>query len=393
MTDEQPPATVSAEVPSRSRRLRRRTSDRVIAGVAGGVADYLNVDPLLLRAGFAGLMIFGGAGLVLYVVAWFLIPAQGRDESIVENVLGRIGLRFGRLGIAILVFLAVVVTGGWLSGYGPGQRFRDAVLLGAAVIALGIVLLRWREVPRGLRSPTGAVPAATPDSATGAEVPEAAGRTAGVTAANPAESRPRERSPLGWYVVAAALVAVGVLALVGNAPGVHVALGQYPGAVLAVLGIGLIVGAWWGRARLLILLGLLLLPAAVAAAFVSVPLDGGIGDVEFRPRTLGELRSEYRLLAGDLRLDLTDLGAGDAPVSITASVGIGRLIVVVPADARVEIEAKVKGGGLSLFGNRQIGTGLGDRVERSTGAGTQLILNLETGIGGVLVEALPPDGE
>ena len=60
------------------RLLRRRTSDRVLGGVAGGLGDYFNIDPLLVRIGFVGLMIFGGAGLVLYVVAWLLIPAEGQ---------------------------------------------------------------------------------------------------------------------------------------------------------------------------------------------------------------------------------------------------------------------------------------------------------------------------
>ncbi len=399
MTDEQPPATVSAEVPTGSRRLRRRTSDRVIAGVAGGVADYLNVDPLLLRAGFAGLMIFGGAGLVLYVVAWLLIPPAGREESVVEGALSRLGLGFGRLGMAVLVFIGIGAVGAWLAGYGQNQ-WRDGALFAVVIVVLGIVLLRWGDVPRAPRSPAAAVPAATPDSATaatpdsatGAGAPEAAGWATGLAAASPAGSRPRERSPLGWYVVAAALVAVGALALVGNVPGLRVSPGQYFGAGLAVVGLGLAVGAWWGRARLLILLGLLLLPVAVAAAFVSVPLDGGIGDLEFRPQALGELRGDYRLLAGDLRLDLTDLRVGAAPVSVAASVGIGRLIVVVPEDARVQIEAKVNGGGLSLFGNRQVGTGLGDRVERRSGGAAQLVLNLEAGIGGVVVEAAGAGG-
>ena len=45
------------------------------------MADYLNVDPLLIRAGFAALMIFGGAGLVLYVVGWLLIPLEQRNDD------------------------------------------------------------------------------------------------------------------------------------------------------------------------------------------------------------------------------------------------------------------------------------------------------------------------
>src|SRR4029079_12309570 len=63
------------------RLLRRRNSDRVLGGVAGGLGDYFNVDPLLIRIGFVGLMIFGGAGLVLYVVAWLLTPAEGQEAS------------------------------------------------------------------------------------------------------------------------------------------------------------------------------------------------------------------------------------------------------------------------------------------------------------------------
>ena len=62
------------------RHLRRRTNDRVIGGVAGGLGDYFNVDPLLIRIGFVGLIIFGGAGLVLYLVAWLLVPAEGQDK-------------------------------------------------------------------------------------------------------------------------------------------------------------------------------------------------------------------------------------------------------------------------------------------------------------------------
>jgi phage shock protein PspC (stress-responsive transcriptional regulator) len=392
VTTEQPQGTLSADRATEARRLRRRTSDRVIGGVAGGLADYLNVDPLLLRAGFAGLMIFGGAGLFLYVVAWLLIPVQGREDSIVENLLARLRLRFGNLGMAILIFLGVVLAGGWLTGEGPGIRLRDAALLAVAIIVFGIVLLRWGEGPRGPRALDGTTPLATPDSATRAGAQEPALWTRGMTSARPAESRPRERSPLGWHVAAAALVAVGLLALVNNAPGLHVALGQYLGAALAVLGIGLIVGAWWGRARLLIPLGVLLLPVAVTAAFVNVPLDGGIGDHEFRPQTLGELRGEYRLAGGEMRLDLTDLSAGGSPVSVKASVGIGLLVVVVPDDARIELDARVGGGRLSLFGNRQTGTGLGDRVERLSGEGAHLVLNLETGIGEVLVQVATPDG-
>jgi phage shock protein PspC (stress-responsive transcriptional regulator) len=391
MTSEPSEATHAAEMPAESRRLRRRTRDRVIGGVAAGLADHLNIDPLLVRAGFVGLMIFGGAGLALYVVAWLVIPELGRDDSIVEDLLARFGLR-GNAGMAILVFLGVVVAGAWLSGYGPGQRFREVALLGVAIIALGSLLVRGSAMASRPRSHVATAAAPEPVSAPGSEPGQPIAWSGTSAEARRAEARPREPSPLGWYVLAAALVAVGVLAIVGNVIGVHVAPGQYFGVALAVVGLGLVVGAWWGRARPLILLGLLILPVAVAAAFVNVPLDGGIGDLAFRPQSLGEVRGEYRLAGGDLRLDLSDLKAGGAPVTVTASVGVGRLTIVVTDDAAVELDARVAGGELRLFGNQQTGTGLGDRVERLSGAGAHLVLHLEAGIGSVVVEAAGTGG-
>src|SRR5712691_5489179 len=103
--------------------LRRRSNDRVIGGVAGGLGDYFNIDPLLVRIGFVGLMIFGGAGLVLYVVAWLLIPAGGHDTSTVESLIGRLGLTPRRIGWIALVLVIVILisntpVGGPLDGSG-----------------------------------------------------------------------------------------------------------------------------------------------------------------------------------------------------------------------------------------------------------------------------------
>jgi len=409
MTSDGPRTTPSAERASQARRLRRRTVDRVIAGVAAGLGDYLNVDPLLVRAGFAGLMILGGAGLVLYVAAWLLIPAEGHPISIAEGTFHAFVARSGRLGIAVLVFIAVVAAGALLTGRGQNQ-WRDGALFAVAMVAVGLILLRWGEGARG-SGPATAVPGPpmstlpgtgsanleTLDVAGGDATSWGAPSAPGVSgsweeAALPVHPQARERSPLGWYVMAASLLAVGVLAVIGNAPGLEVTPGQYLGAVLAVIGIGLVVGAWWGRARLLILLALLITPVAVGAAFVSVPLDGGLGTQSFRPQTIGELRADYRLAGGTLRLDLTAIDPGAAPVTITSSVGVGKLTVVVPDAARLTLDARVAGGDLSVFGNRQTGTGLADRVDRADGAGPTFVLHLEVGIGAVVVETAQQDG-
>lgn len=411
------------------RRLRRRPADRVIGGVAGGLADYLNIDPLLVRASFVGLMLFGGAGLVLYVVSWLLIPAGGRDRSIVQDwfawLSSRLGNRTAILAVLVLALVAFWLAGeaqpclvyldevpytgqcvdrgyGWFSGF-ELVGLRNAGLIAIAIIVTGFLVLRWRDgsgrppggagVAASWSAPADATeasgPARTVDSGRGTAPLNDASRLGAPSVPSPwvAPARvPRPWSPLGWYALAAALVAVGVLAIVGNLPGLRVGLGQYFGAGLSVLGLGLVVGAWWGRARLLIAMGVVLLPFAVTAAFINVPLAGGYGEQTFHPQTVGELRPEYRLAVGEIYLDLTGLDSAE-PITVSASVGVGRLIVLVRDDARLTVDARVSGGRISLLGGRQVGTGLADRVERAMGTGPLIVLTLESGIGQVLVES------
>ena len=68
---EAPPATTSRP------RLVRSQTDRRIAGVCGGLADYFDVDPTIVRLTWVVLSIVAGAvvfGVIAYVVAWFIIP-------------------------------------------------------------------------------------------------------------------------------------------------------------------------------------------------------------------------------------------------------------------------------------------------------------------------------
>lgn len=61
--------------PASYRQLRRSRSDRMLAGVCGGIADYLRVDPTLVRVGFAVLtVVSAGAAAIAYLVAWLLMP-------------------------------------------------------------------------------------------------------------------------------------------------------------------------------------------------------------------------------------------------------------------------------------------------------------------------------
>jgi phage shock protein C len=56
------------------RKLYRSRNQRMIAGVCGGLADYFNIDATLVRVLFLLLAVFGGTGLVIYLVMWIIVP-------------------------------------------------------------------------------------------------------------------------------------------------------------------------------------------------------------------------------------------------------------------------------------------------------------------------------
>jgi phage shock protein C len=65
-----------------ARQLRRSADDRMLAGVAGGIARYLDADVTLVRVIMAALVLLNGAGVALYVAGWLLIPEDGEDQSL-----------------------------------------------------------------------------------------------------------------------------------------------------------------------------------------------------------------------------------------------------------------------------------------------------------------------
>ena len=60
------------------RKLTRSTTDRRIAGVGGGLANYLTVDPVVLRIIFLISLVFGGLGFWAYLVIWLVAPEDNR---------------------------------------------------------------------------------------------------------------------------------------------------------------------------------------------------------------------------------------------------------------------------------------------------------------------------
>jgi phage shock protein PspC (stress-responsive transcriptional regulator) len=73
----------------RPRPLYRCNDDRILGGVAAGLADYLAVDPTAVRLGFVLLALLGGLAVPVYAAAWLLIPEEGSDVSIADGLLRR----------------------------------------------------------------------------------------------------------------------------------------------------------------------------------------------------------------------------------------------------------------------------------------------------------------
>ena len=74
------------EAPTRPPLVRSR-DDRLIAGVCGGVARWSGLDVALVRVAFVLLAVFGGSGLLVYVLGWLLIPDEGADQTEADRIL------------------------------------------------------------------------------------------------------------------------------------------------------------------------------------------------------------------------------------------------------------------------------------------------------------------
>ncbi len=152
------------------------------------------------------------------------------------------------------------------------------------------------------------------------------------------QPRTEPRSYLGLVALFAAIVVGGMFGIAAaagaNIPGVVVAA-----SMLAVLGLGLLVGAWRGRARWLIFPALLMLLITQGAAAVGIYEPGSAGERLWVPTGTSQ---SFDLGAGSATLDLSQLPWGTADISV--QMGAGELIVIVPADVDVRIDGSIGAG-------------------------------------------------
>jgi phage shock protein PspC (stress-responsive transcriptional regulator) len=122
--DESSAPTEPGDGEGRPRRLRRSSGDRVIAGVAGGLGRYFDVDPVIFRIGFALSIFFGGLGALAYLLLAVFVPTDGDPDAVQR--FGR-RLRTGGFWRAVgLVAIGLLVVGGLFT------------LAGAAAFAVGL---------------------------------------------------------------------------------------------------------------------------------------------------------------------------------------------------------------------------------------------------------------
>jgi phage shock protein C len=74
---------------SGGKRLLRIRQGRIVAGVCAGLGAYFGVDVNLVRLAFGVLTVFYGLGILLYLIAWLILPEEGEDGSIVESFVSK----------------------------------------------------------------------------------------------------------------------------------------------------------------------------------------------------------------------------------------------------------------------------------------------------------------
>ncbi|MFG1950088.1 PspC domain-containing protein [Micromonospora sp. NPDC048830] len=166
--------------------------------------------------------------------------------------------------------------------------------------------------------------------------------------------RPRERSPLGAVTFSLIFLALGVVGMLDLLDVIHVGAAAYFAAALATIGLGLLVGAWFGRARWLIALGLVT-AAALGVATVAESYDrirGVDGDVTWAPTDHRDLADRYENNFGNAVLDLRAIDFDKRETNVTVAISFGEATVVVPPSVDVTTIADVNAGDATVFGKR-----------------------------------------
>jgi phage shock protein PspC (stress-responsive transcriptional regulator) len=407
-------------------RLRRTTKAsperRHIAGVAGGLARHFDIDPVLVRVLLVVLVFFGGAGLLIYAAGWLFIPEEGAPQAAVP-----LDERNRSLALYIAAGLAALALLGDVMG-----NFHFPWPLAVIALVLLLVLGNRDRIKDPDRRPfAGPQPGAQygpqygpqagpqygPPSATdaGAAPDSFAGTTVGGPAPydDPAQPtatagwvpppaygppsygpgyvpqpNPRRRGPiLFWFTLALIALGLGTLGII-DAAGASVPDSAYPALATGISGAMLVLGAFWGRAGGLILVGLLATIGLVGTT-AAHEYDNDDHRVHVAPTSAAAVDDEYRLDTGELVVDLTRISDPEALDGRTISVkgGVGKLSIVVPDSWGVHADTNVGLGSSRVLDHGESG-GIGiSRSGSSSGeVGAPTVrFDVNLGVGAIIV--------
>jgi phage shock protein PspC (stress-responsive transcriptional regulator) len=338
------------------------------------------------------LSFFGGAGVIVYIACWLLMPEDDRESSLAERAIARGGSNpWPVLVLAGVLGLVAVLSAGWVVD--------DRGLLLIALFVIAAILLSRRETEVRTGFPPAPTPPVAPASfAAPADTSWSApadtswstptGATAPLPPLAPADP-PAPRSLLGRLTFCLVLLALGALAT-ADLSGADIRAAAYPALVVAGAGLGLLVGSRYGRGRWLIALGVLgalaLPPAVFADAYRGDWVDQNKQAIT--PTDVAGIAPEYSYRGGVVRLDLSGVNFTDQAVTTRIELGVGDTELIVPANVDVITDVDLGIGEAEVFGSEHNGLGVSERG-RDDGAdgpgGGTLTVEIEQGIGHVEV--------
>ena len=385
-------------------RLHRSSDDKLLGGVAGGIAEYFGVDPVIVRIAVVLLTLTAGTGVVVYGLLWWLLPVTPPGTGTMpkhrfslgpDTDLAQLG-GFALLGLGALLVLDRIGIGvragvAWpiaLIGIGStvlwSRRRDDATTPGADGYApAGPSRGSWPPKPPGPTTPSDPPPlppaAGFQDARTGGDGSSdvfdgdphvtdwnfdssghSGSRQPSMRAVDepgaPAFATPRdasgrmERGPLGRIGSGGLLLGGGVIWLLDRFGAVDMNPERVAAAALIGLGAVLVLGSWLGRPRGFVPVGVMLTGFLVITSGLDIDWRAGMGERTYRPASFSAVLPEYRLLIGEMRVELGELDFAGRDVTIDASIGVGELVIVVPRDINVDLEAKVGVGVVSVAG-------------------------------------------
>jgi len=382
----QPEAESAAEKP-RPRRLLRSSGDRMLWGVAGGLGEYLRIDPTLVRLGFAAAAIFGGFGVIAYLVMAVVVP---EDDGTGKP---REGRRPPTWAIVLLALAVLVALPGPLWGWGwhhdggwPWWGFFGPLWLIFLIVA-GFLVVRAMRRGRPFRGRREAAQDSADATTTQAATAETSER---------GDEPPRAVRAIALIVLALAAICAAATVAACAAWATATGNGEVVAGVVIAIGVAIAATAFIADARriapwLLAAALVLGLPAGAMAA-ADIRFDGGIGDREYRPAALTDLPADgYDFGVGQMIVDLRDLPWTDGQtVSLSSELGIGQMIVSVPPNVCVDADATGKAGELLVRGETSDGVDLEIDQSQPQGKAPRLDLDAQIQLGQLTVTDRDP---